>query len=194
MLNCIAATSARGETLRACFAPLDEGMECQILIGDCVVLRATADDGESRWPANPPWQEIQTQQDAAGRTVLMLVGKAGVSHWSMSVAADAVSPAIIFDVACRVRETPEFLGSTMETGLIDVQAPSAASGAIADGRSVELELRNDGLRVCIQLDPVEGTPPASLEVQGQRITIRAGRVDQLPATVRWKYRVLLEPE
>jgi hypothetical protein len=140
----------------------------------------------SAWPASPPWQELHVHDGAEGKS-LMLVGRAGTSHWSMSVTASADAPALIFDVACRVREPPDFLGTTYRLSRTDFQVrPSRKGNAWTD-----LEIRptvagHPSLR--LQVDEIAGAAPATIEFTGDQIIIRAPQPTRPQATVRWKYR------
>jgi hypothetical protein len=44
--------------------------------------------------------------------VVLFLGRAGSSHWSASIEIDEAVNSIRFDVACRLHERPEWLGST----------------------------------------------------------------------------------
>ena len=63
------------------------------------------------WPPSPPLQSLTIENRTNGRTVALLVGMAGGSHWSASVETLADAPELIFDVACRHNKRPTFLGS-----------------------------------------------------------------------------------
>ncbi len=95
----------------------------------------------------------------------MLIGQAGKSHWSMSVSTGEDSLSVIFDIACRVRDVPEFLGSTYsqpreEDSSIEFR-PSAALDA-----STELDCSYN-----------------------EQIALRPEDVSLPPATVRWGFEV-----
>lgn len=79
-------------------------------------LEDRADDRDADWPCSPPLVELSTVQTATGPAVLA-VGLAGRSHFSASVTACPERPdALLFEIACRVREQPGWLGSTYELG------------------------------------------------------------------------------
>ena len=68
--------------------------------------------GDVRWPASPVFAELHTHPIAGGIAVMGL-GLAGRSHFSASVAADPAAPGSIrFDIAARIQEPPDRLGST----------------------------------------------------------------------------------
>ena len=65
-----------------------------------------------RWPASPVITEV-TPTKAMGHGALVAVGLAGRSHFSASLTASkAKKDTILVEVACRVFEAPEWLGST----------------------------------------------------------------------------------
>ena len=81
-------------------------------------IEGTSDED---WPSSPPIQEIFSQELEQG-VCLLGVGRAGASHWSISIdrfepkPADIESPfsgtVLRFDLACRVKGTPGSLGSS----------------------------------------------------------------------------------
>lgn len=79
-------------------------------------LEGRADDRDAAWPGSPPLVEVSTAATATGPAVLA-VGLAGRSHFSASVTACPDRPdALLFEIACRVREQPGWLGSTYDVG------------------------------------------------------------------------------
>lgn len=68
------------------------------------------------WPASPPLQSWQVAEDHHGRPLLLSTGLAGTSHWSLAVSITAAG-GLLFDVACRAGQSPQFLGSTYEIAL-----------------------------------------------------------------------------
>lgn len=70
------------------------------------------------WPASPPIQEISLQSTPQGQSCLLGVGRAGRCHWSLSVQpwsegrAGEGGTGVLFDIACRCPESPQWLGST----------------------------------------------------------------------------------
>jgi len=82
-----------------------------------VVAESLEGDGEIAWPPSPPLTQCSVETDNAGRPIALLVGMAGVSHWSLTCRAveKEGTPAMEFDVACRAKAPPTFLGSTYAT-------------------------------------------------------------------------------
>ncbi|MFM1902197.1 MAG: hypothetical protein RLZZ440_97 [Planctomycetota bacterium] len=75
-------------------------------------VEGPAHGADPRWPASPAIVEV-SRVATAGATVLLGVGRAGRSHYSISVAAAEHEPdTLLFDVACRIQEPAGWLGST----------------------------------------------------------------------------------
>jgi hypothetical protein len=156
-----------GARLRAAFAECDGRIVGSVFLEhdaqSVEVLREILAGGEA-WPLSPPWQELHVHAAESGERALMLVGRAGTSHWSMTVSADDALRGIVFDVACRVRSQPDFLGSTY-----DALSPLASK---------------------IEFQPLSiGVSTALVEQHPASIIIRPRVSIQPPATVRWKYCV-----
>ena len=88
-------------------------------------LEGTPDD---LWPASPPLQECHVESRPDGRQVALLVGRAGRSHWSLSVLCDPAAGSFFFEAACRLSGDPAWLGSRY-------QSFPAASAALEVTRS-----------------------------------------------------------
>ena len=69
-------------------------------------------DAEHDWPPSPPIQQLSAET-IDGENVLLGVGAAGKSHWSISVETRTVDnvPLLRFELACRCPATPPRLGS-----------------------------------------------------------------------------------
>lgn len=117
------------------------------------------------WPPSPPWQELHVHQQPAGGKVLMLVGRAGASHWSMAVSRDESRRSIVFDVACRLRQLPDFLGSTYRV-----------SGALPRALQIQSLALDDGSTALVERGDTD-------------VVVRPAFHVSPPATVRWKYAV-----
>jgi hypothetical protein len=83
--------------------------------GDGPTWESVEDDldegGDPRWPASPPLVELAMVQ-VGEKTVLTGIGQAGRSHYSVSFAPAAEPDRIHVEVACRLQETPGWLGTT----------------------------------------------------------------------------------
>jgi hypothetical protein len=75
------------------------------------VLESLEGDAKDDWPKSPPLQTLHVESRPEG-PVALLVGMAGTSHWSASVAADEGQSKLTFDIACRISNEPEWIGTT----------------------------------------------------------------------------------
>jgi hypothetical protein len=155
---------ASGESIRPWLASIEGG----------------ADDA---WPLSPPLQELHIERRGEHTRVALLVGRAGRSHWSMSVEADGELGALTFDVACRCTAPPDLLGSSYRLA----------------GPNMEVQNEADNLDNLIrcsayELQVVEGSRQLSESADDRILRIAAGPVLS-PAlqTVRWKYCVRPRP-
>ncbi len=136
-----------------------------------VALASAEGTPHDDWPPSPPFQSLHIEEREDGRTLALLVGMAGKSHWSASIEIDAEAHAVLFDVACRLREPAAGpLGSTYQ-GL-----PLAADSSVL---AVELTHRYG---------------PARLQRSGEQSAVLAEpQGDDCPQTVRWDYRLRIAP-
>lgn len=174
----------RGLFLIAQFARQGDRYAHHVCLGDGrrtrELLHSCEGTNETDWPTAPPLQQLTAQDLDGGRRVLLLVGQAGRSHWSLSVEPDEAAAALTFDVACRLQQEPEWLGSTYRW--------SDSLHVTLDGPAVEL---NCGTAHCRLLLPAADTADALTAETGLRrlsVTAPAGS-SSLPRTVRWKYRL-----
>jgi hypothetical protein len=174
----------RGGALRVSCRKQGDQFAHMVGVGDSEVFRSVNEDRPTAWPISPPWQELHIHEEPGGQMVLLLVGRAGASHWSMSVSADEARRAIVFDVACRVRSRPEFLGSSYQLLSPQASAISYGTGGIQLTSAIE-----DIPAVVIQPLPIDGELSTLVELRDKLIVIRPGAVAQPPATIRWKYCV-----
>ena len=90
----------------------------RVLLDGQVCFSSVDGDGSQAWPASPPIQQISLEpiQDVP---MILGVGGAGTGHWSISVGWKAdeggTGGAFCFDIACRTKDAPAFLGSTYQT-------------------------------------------------------------------------------
>lgn len=166
--------------------------------------------GEENWPSCPALQQLHFETRADGGRLALLVGKAGGSHWSLSVEAKPDSPRVTFDVACRLRESPLLLGSEYrlfnEAIMLPVdQTPtSAACIRFAAGARMLVEPIEGTAMSTLFLNsaqpthPVGGAssdPPQPLAPSLQGLA-RAIRIEPpvptapWPKTVRWRYAIV----
>lgn len=165
-------------TLRAKFVRRGDRIAhvLESIVGDEVVelLESCEGSAEDCWPASPPVQELEiapaapasrdAKQDAP--QVVWLIGRAGASHWSTSVETHA-DGSITFDVACRLREAPAWLGSRYRV--------------LASAASSHLEL--EALEGCQLLTEQNDHANAAISFAADLST------EGFPHTVRWRYRL-----
>src|SRR6202142_1382734 len=113
------AASLGTDVLRVVFQRNGDRYEHRIIAskpdGSTVTLASQEGQPDDSWPPSPPLQSLNLETRPNGNQTIMLVGMAGRSHWSMSVEADLSRNHLAFDIACRVRERPVWLGSTYQT-------------------------------------------------------------------------------
>jgi len=132
------------------------------------------------WPASPPFQSLELHTEPDGRQFALLVGMAGASHWSASVEADPVAERLVFDVACRIKNAPEWLGSSY------AMAAFAADG----GRPLADSLLETSVLAAIVKLEGPSYDSTKLEIAKNRLRICVGELSgPLPRTVRWKYAI-----
>ena len=134
-------------------------------------LEGTADEA---WPASPPWQEVHLERREEHMQVALLVGRAGRSHWSMSVEADRLKVTLTFDIACRCSAPNGWLGSSYK---------------LAESDTSVIDLHGSLLRYsAFQVQVVQGDAQLS-EAGDERLLRIAAHADVAPGpqTVRWKY-------
>jgi hypothetical protein len=118
-----------------------------------------AETSES-WPASPPFQQFH-RQEIDGRPAWFFVGMAGKSHWSASVTARDDVPGWEFDVACRYREAPGYLGSAYRVAFPDDRVPRPAFFTLITGETTELRGREEVVAAVPSDDDRSGMLPAS---------------------------------
>lgn len=84
----------------------------QILLGDKMIASSVEGDPEQPWPPSPPVQQISLEE-LGDKWVVLGVGAAGSSHWSVAVEPFQES-AIRFDWACRTGDTGSQLMTTYD--------------------------------------------------------------------------------
>ncbi len=163
----LVACSSGGRRLRLDFTWRGDRYMQTLYVGDgagaetlaWISVEGAADEA---WPGSPAFQQLHVESRGE-RRVALLVGMAGTSHWSASVEPVEGRAAWLFDVACRVREAPSFLGSEYRFAQPEVGA-------------------------CLALQP---EPPAVLfATDGERRGVAAERqAPRFPTTLRWRYVV-----
>lgn len=147
------------------------------------LLNSIEGDPDQDWPPSPPLQELHFETRPDGQRLALLVGMAGHSHWSASIALDAAGTALEFDLACRLRETPNRLGNQYHWGANVQGEPSAG-----DRHRCMLRFP-EGIVLVVALPAGEAPPPA-LAPSEAGLTIAPPLPDRVGAqTVRWRWRL-----
>ncbi|MFV1964809.1 MAG: hypothetical protein ACC628_05260 [Pirellulaceae bacterium] len=146
---------------------------------DRPLLTSLERTGEESWPSSPPLQQVSVESLPDGRRAAFLVGMAGRSHWSLSIAEGACGQDWLFDVACRVQQNPVWLGSSYH-----------ALVPIRDANHSTAVLEADPVAVRISVESIPGAPATNLRIHEDQLTVvQEGDNRCPPATFRWKYRV-----
>ena len=112
----------------------------------------------ANWPRSSPLQEVVPQTDSDGN-YLAGIGRAGKGHWSVIIRPLSDRLGFDFDFACRVKETPIWLGSSYR--LVSDYTVNFES------ENAEVIRNNKELRI----SPTDVTPAS------------------FPATIRWRYQL-----
>jgi hypothetical protein len=96
------------------------------------LLRSVEGAPDDLWPPSPPLQECHIEPRPDGRTAALLVGRAGKSHWSLSVLCDPASSSLLFEAACRLQGDAHWLGSRYRMAEPDIYPVEAGSTAAAN--------------------------------------------------------------
>lgn len=170
----LTSTASDGSKLQVDFMRVGDRFEQTVTRLDrsgnsSAVWRDVHDSDSDDWPASPPIQELSLEE-IGGKSVLLGVGRAGKSHWSVSIeAAEADSSAAIhFDFACRCPEPPQWLGTTYKSESGSEENATGAEPLNAtcheDATSVQIAPGQ------IKIEPLNHPP-------------------KWPGTVRWRYTI-----
>ena len=157
------------------------------------VLESVEGGQEANWPQSPPLQNVNVSwitSDTQHGHVAMLVGGTGNSHWSMCVSVrdgnkdvfdNTSGTELFFDVACRVHDAPEFLGSTYRVPFQQVVVSDSLNCAFVppDGPGLVFVPQDAALEV-----KDRHTQSPILRCKATDI-----RFAGLPATFRWRYAI-----
>jgi hypothetical protein len=191
VVEIISGQDAAGRVLVARFSRCGDRYAHHVLLwhgdGESLLLRSDEGDARADWPPSPPLQQVTLEDRRAdGRVlllvgmVLLLVGMAGQSHWSLSVEADASATSLIFDVACRAKSAPGSLGSRYQC--------ATPARCCADSQSAELSLPGGACRIVG--DRTSDATATSISLAEQTLTVQpVAGLTAPPSTVRWKYRI-----
>ena len=140
---------------------------------------------EDVWPPSPPYQEFNDPRivsDTQHGSVGLAVGAAGKSFWSLGIeVVETGNPALVFDIACRVKEPPQWLGSTYEFQNVDALRCGFQQVEVQDGK------------VHYVLKASEAISASAFHVTDKQVAISYPNPSDLspPMTCRWGYRIEL---
>lgn len=118
----------------------DDRFGHQFVLADGLRIPSIEGDASLDWPPSPPLQQISREEIGDGYAI-MGVGAAGKSHWSLSVdiADHDDTPCLRFDVACRAKVQPEWLGSRYQQSPLLAIEPISGSLVKAESDTTAIE-------------------------------------------------------
>lgn len=149
----------------------------QVLVDGRVCLSSVDGDATESWPASPPIQDVSLEP-IQNVPMILGVGGAGSGHWSISVGwrDDTSEPAattradathakpgtFLFDIACRSKQPPIFLGSTYrhesaEAPMLVIQAAGDAKLTTSTDQRSQITDQRSQITVTANLDPSAAT-------------------------------------
>ncbi|HJN12832.1 MAG: hypothetical protein QGH33_05665 [Pirellulaceae bacterium] len=147
--------------------------------GEHTLLESAEGKPDDPWPPSPAFQQLSVQETCDQR-VALLVGMSGNCHWSMGVEVSQPQGSIVFDVACRVNESVETLGSSYRADGYTLENPNTAVG------------RFGAMRHALVLDSTLGPVAQSLSMSADQLRVDCLMArSTMPHTARWKYAVAL---
>ena len=196
----IAVADLAGNGLRAEFDWFGDRFSHQVygVKGEKSTLLLSSEEGnpDELWPASPPLQEFNDPfilSDVNSGAVGIAVGATGGGYWSVGIDVsdkhEEEPPAMTFDVACRVRDVPEWLGSRYK--LIN------ATHVLCGSSQMDLESELGTLSVLLEME--EKCPEladSSIHVTNERLFLSCNASEdlQVPLTLRWRYRIEWRPQ
>lgn len=175
--QCLEAIDTDGLGLRVVFFWSSDRYAHRIEVLDgkvpSVLMESREGDGQDQWPLSSPLQQLSVENRPDDNQVALLVGMAGQSHWSASVTADSKECSLLFEIACRTKDSLATLLNSYYVNA-DMQ-PIAADDNLIQWPQVELS-SNLGT---IQLAPSNETV---------QVRARTTAVDRL-TTVQWSYKL-----
>jgi hypothetical protein len=144
------------------------------------LLQSVPSPIDTAWPPFPPLQEL-AQESHSDTEVLLGVGMAGKSHWSVSVdrRQPPHQPAMVFDFACRLSGSPAFLGACWMLGEGLHAIPPASL-------NLPWLLRRNATTIAT-LTPDNHT---SLRLEGNQVQLIPNLgTGGIQGTVRWGFRI-----
>jgi hypothetical protein len=138
-----------------------------------VLMESREGDDGDEWPLSSPLQQLSIENRPDNRQVALLVGMAGQSHWSASVTADSNERSLLFEMACRTKDSPAKLSNSYHINA-DMQ-PIAANDNLIQWPQVSLSSKLATLQLAASTGAVQ-------------VRARTTEVDGL-RTVQWSYKL-----
>lgn len=157
-------------------------------------IEGVADD---LWPMSPTFQEMHVEC-RGDITIMFLTGMAGASHWSASIQCEPALDCVTFDIACRCKQTPEWLGSLYQTaeGVQVTHSIGQAELALAKGHPPLIARTSEALGSVPHFSSDYRTAWTDAFVESvKRLerTLFVSPKDSASRTTRWAYSLSLAP-
>ncbi len=154
--------------------------ENSVDISPNAVLLSTVEGSDVQpWPPSPPLQDYSIEQ-RNDKTLLLAVGMAGRSHWSASIAADLKNHCLEFDMACRIKSPPEFIGTTYNL---------SRSCQIEQISQHQIAISANSQSVNLTIDPAVGNAVFNRDGDDQISIVAECPTFEKESTIRWNYRL-----
>ena len=150
-------------------------------VGEERLILASIEGAENQpWPPSPPLQHAQLLSNQPH--TILATGMANTTHWSASIEADPAQRRITWDVACRCKQRPEFLGCQFRVGPgLAVEPSGQALNIHGGGREYQL---------IPAAAPAESAVFCEETALGTKIVIRPASPNmEYPGTSRWKFQL-----
>jgi hypothetical protein len=135
---------------------------------------------DDAWPPSPPFQQLHVEQRRGGVAVALLVGAAGMNHWSGSFELDPRCHRLSVEVAVRLAAQPVRLASTYI-----FRTPASGWGSESvDGTAVWMLAESQVWR----LESL-GSAIVPRENRNGLMIVRPPVSGPWPQTVRWQYTI-----
>jgi hypothetical protein len=95
------------------------------------LLESIEGSPDDAWPPSPALQTVHIERRPGG-PVALLVGQAGSSHWSASVDAVQDHRGLVFDLACRIMQRADRMGSAYRVLQADMSSLISFSAGSSD--------------------------------------------------------------
>jgi hypothetical protein len=212
----LSAINADGKGVRVQFFWIEDRFRHQIDVisanEDVKILESLEGDRQQEWPSSPPCQNLVEGINDRGDQVVMVTGSAGDCHWSMTAEASRQQfakdsgfaffgelkgptehfPILLFDVACRIKSAPQWLGSSYR--------PIGNTECKAMGPFIYADKWLLGPRLnCVDPDRPVLTRESSARLKSSsdgfsivQVVPPEHRLIRPPTTVRWTYGIFAD--